>query len=71
MKDDLSFFATISGTFAVVALVAAALIGEALPGSGIFAENAMLAKAGAADEQHLPGSSSRAGCRQTLIAANH
>jgi hypothetical protein len=45
MKDDLSFFATISGTLAVVALVATALIGEALPGTGIFAENAMLAKA--------------------------
>ena len=45
MKDDLSFFATIGGTFAVVALVTAALIGEALPGTGIFAENAMLAKA--------------------------
>jgi hypothetical protein len=41
------FFATaaISGTFAVIALVTTALIGEALPGSGIFAENAMLAKA--------------------------
>jgi len=45
MKDDLSFFATVSGTSAVVALITAALIGRALPGAGIFAENAMLAKA--------------------------
>jgi hypothetical protein len=43
MKGDLSFFATISGAFAVVALVIAPLIGEDLPGTSIFAENATLA----------------------------
>lgn len=45
MKDNLSFFATISCMFAVVALVTAALIGEAFPGASILPKKAMLAKA--------------------------
>jgi hypothetical protein len=41
MKDDLSFFATIRGKFAVVALVTAALDWRGVAGSGI-ADNANL-----------------------------